>query len=285
MTLTTALLSIWLAQVIAAAPRDYVAEYEKLITQRSAATKAVSEALLRQYCTDLEPLVRRATEANDLDAAVRIRTELETATQKLQCLGQWNLENLADGHKGVIDLHGDGTLTSGLTRLGVWDIEGSDLGSDLLLHHANRGGHHDRLKLPVRNGKLAGHNSMGHPIRLHRPADATAATNTRESVDRATLEEIRAPNARSESTLQPSYSTPVGVWRWFVGPDITIREDGTVELETDHGSWAWTDKERGGFQISWEKKSIVDSLILSSDGRRVFGANTRGARVSGERVK
>jgi hypothetical protein len=77
---------------------------------------------------------------------------------------------------------------------------------------------------------------------------------------------------------------PVGVWHWFVGPDITIKEDGTAELETDHGRWAWTDKKRRGFQISWENKNVVDSLILSPDGRRVSGSNNRGTRVTGERI-
>ena len=80
-------------------------------------------------------------------------------------------------------------------------------------------------------------------------------------------------------------STPVGVWHWFIGPDITIKEDGTVEVETDNGHWAWTDKERRGFQISWDGIKVVDSLILSPDGRRLSGINTRGTRVSGERVK
>jgi hypothetical protein len=281
MRVTTALLTVWLSQSASAIPPDYLAEFERIAQHQCDATKAVSEALLRQYTTDLEPLVRRATEANDLDAALRIRAELETATYKLQCLGRWNLENLTDGHKGVIDLNGDGTLRSGLKRLGVWDIEGSDL----LLHHANRGGHHDRLKLPVREGRLAGHNSMGHSIRLHRPMDATTPRNAGQVGDPEKTEKTAALNTPPESSLQPSYSTPVGVWRWFVGPDITINEDGSAELETDHGRWAWTDKERRGFQISWERKNIVDSLILSSDGRRIVGSSTKGARVTGERIK
>ena len=280
MTVTTALLTAWLAQLATVAPPDYLSEFEKTTQHQAEATKAVSEALLRQYCTDLEPLVRRATAANDLDAALRIRSELEIATYKLQCLGRWNLENLTDGHKGVIDLNGDGTFSSGITRLGVWDIEGSDL----LLHHSNRGGHHDRLKLPVQEGKLAGHNSMGHSIHMHRPTDATTGTNAGQISDHGTAEKPAAPNTKPESSLQ-SYSTPVGVWRWFVGPDITIKEDGAAELETDRGRWAWTDKERRGFQISWEKKDVVDSLILSLDGRRVTGINTRGARITGERLK
>ncbi len=281
MTITTALLSVWLAQLGTAAPPDYLAEFDKITQHRYEATKAVSEALLRQYCADLEPLLRSATQSNDLDAALRIKSELATATYKLQCLGQWNLENLTDGHKGVIELHGDGTFTAGLKPLGVWEIEGSDL----VLHHANRGGHHDRLKLPVREGELAGHNSMGHRIQLHRPKNVTTATSIYEIGGRGNAEQSTGANAQSESALRPSYSTPVGVWDWFVGPDITIKEDGTAELETDHGHWAWTDKERRGFQISWETKNIVDNLILSPDGRHVVGSNTRGDRVTGERIK
>src|SRR5688572_22265090 len=63
-------------------PPEYIAEFERIGQHRHRAIDAAGEALLRQYCHDLEPLLRRAEEANDQDALRRMRTELETSKQK-----------------------------------------------------------------------------------------------------------------------------------------------------------------------------------------------------------
>ena len=155
------------------AASDYEREFEKLTQERDQALAAAAEPIQRRYRTALEALLRRATQGNDLETALRIKQALAGLSTKLpeaaprsksQFVGAWKCENLADGHRGTLDILPDGTFSSGGKRLGQWDVKGKQL----ILIHDNRGGHSDRFGLPVRAGKLEGKNTMGHNITLER---------------------------------------------------------------------------------------------------------------------
>ena len=71
-------------------------------------------------------------------------------------------------------------------------------------------------------------------------------------------------------------ASPVGVWLWFVGRDITIHDDGTVTQPGQFGTWKWLDQSARRFRINWLTQPYVDTLALSDDGTRLGGVSNRG---------
>ena len=116
-----------------------------------------------------------------------------------------------------------------------------------------------------------------------------------EGFRRESVDPNRLPQGGEQSAALPGKSqlpgagavqaSPVGLWHWFIGPDVAIKEDGTADLDTGHGHWTWTDKERREFRITWDTSKFVDNLTLSPDGLRISGKNNQGVSVTGDRIK
>ena len=158
------------------AASEYERELERLTQERDKALAAAAEPIQRRYKAALEPLLRKATQANDLEMALRIKQALEAASarpsetaprSKSEFTGPWNFENLTDGHKATLDINADGTFSDGGKPLGRWETKGKQL----ILLYNNRGGHTDRFDLPVRSGKLEGKNSIGHGLVMERKVE------------------------------------------------------------------------------------------------------------------
>jgi hypothetical protein len=160
---------------VAFAVTDGAREFDQLTLERDRALAAASEPINRRYQAALEQLLRRATQANDLDTAVRIKAALArlsttappgSGDSKAEVIGTWKFTNNADGHTGIVEINADNTYSSGGKQIGRWDIEGKQIVITL-----DQGGHQDRYDLPVRGGKLEGKNKLGHPLTLRRKAD------------------------------------------------------------------------------------------------------------------
>jgi hypothetical protein len=152
---------------------DAAREFDQLTADHDKALTAAAEPINRRYQTALEALLRRATQSNDLDTAVRIKQALEKMTvksppavtgTKAEVVGEWNVVNHTDGVTGVLEFKADNTSLWGGARVGVWEIKGKQL----IVSYDNRGGHQDCYNLPVRDGKLEGTNTPGQSLTLTR---------------------------------------------------------------------------------------------------------------------
>ena len=82
--------------------------------------------------------------------------------------------------------------------------------------------------------------------------------------------------------------TIVGTWAWSV-PGWTVRflPDGTVQSssanDSNSGTWRVIASNPRKYEIRWVKGGWIDSLGLSSDGKRLAGSNQRGNPVSATR--
>jgi hypothetical protein len=74
-----------------------------------------------------------------------------------------------------------------------------------------------------------------------------------------------------------------GAWRWPNGVPVTVLPNGTFTAATFHGRWKATDAAHGIYTLTWPNP--VDSVTLSTDGSRIFGANQYGVAISGVRTK
>jgi hypothetical protein len=158
------------------AATDAAREFDQLTNDRDKALAAAAEPINRRYQTALEALLRRATLANDLDTAVRIKQALEKASAKppaavtgtkAEVVGTWSVVNHTDGVTGVLEFKADSTALWGGARVGIWEIKGKQL----IVSYDNRGGHQDRYNLPVRDGKLEGTNTPGQSLTLTRKTE------------------------------------------------------------------------------------------------------------------
>jgi hypothetical protein len=164
---------------LATAASDLEREYEKLTLDREKAFTAAAEPIDRRYKAGLEALLRRAAQSNDQEAVLRIKQALaalaakaantEEVAQRAQSefVGIWTFQNLSDGQRGTFELQSNGSFYAKGKQLGEWNTKGKQL----VLVHANRGGHTDRFDLPVRLGKLEGKNTMGHNVILERKVE------------------------------------------------------------------------------------------------------------------
>ncbi len=95
------------------------------------------------------------------------------------------------------------------------------------------------------------------------------------------------PTADSENKPDPI----VGNWRWAsLNFTVEIRANGTFESsEQSVGSGVWkfipgSNTERK-YELSWRKGAIVDHLTLSRDGKKLSGKNSKGDKLSSQRVE
>lgn len=76
----------------------------------------------------------------------------------------------------------------------------------------------------------------------------------------------------------------VGTWKWFVGPNLTIKPDHTFITSENSGTWEATNPKERQYTLRWDNGGFVDVLTLSPDGRKLTGTNAQQNKVSGERV-
>jgi hypothetical protein len=129
-------------------------EFTQLTEQRDKALAAAAEPINRRYQAALEQLLRRATQANNLETAVKIKSALQTLANpsepaSMNVTGKWHFR--FEGRAPVErELKADGTVQRGDGKPGKWNIKGSTLQVD---YPEGAGVVFD---LPVRDGKLLG---------------------------------------------------------------------------------------------------------------------------------
>jgi hypothetical protein len=207
----------------------------------------------------------------------------DSLTQALTAFN-WSWENYASGVKRFEDIqfYKGGLAENPQFFTARWEITGS---RTVTLHNTNRG--------TPSNGKRA-YLVFDASLTRYVGIDFNGKTNV-EGFRRESVDPDRAPEKGEQLGTDPRkgrlpdagaiQASPVGLWHWFIGPDVSIKEDGTADLETGHGHWNWTDKERREFRIVWDASKFVDSLTLSPDGLHVSGKNNQGVTVTGERIK
>lgn len=146
---------------------DAAREFDQLTLDRDKALAAVADPINHLYQTALEALQQRATQANDLDTALRIKQALDKLSTRAEIVGTWNFVNHADEVKYVAEFKANHTFFWDGRQVGVWDTDGKQL----IITHYNRGGHQDYYHLPVRDGKLDGRNTPGDRITITRKAE------------------------------------------------------------------------------------------------------------------
>lgn len=146
---------------------DTAREFDQLTADRDKALASAAEPINRLYQTALEALLRRATQANDLDTAVRIKQALDKSSTKADIVGTWDFINHTDGVKSVVEFKGNNTFFWNGEQVGMWDTNGKHL----IITHDNRGGHQDYYNLPVRDDKLDGTNTPGQKVTITRKAE------------------------------------------------------------------------------------------------------------------
>jgi hypothetical protein len=78
-------------------------------------------------------------------------------------------------------------------------------------------------------------------------------------------------------------SRVIGKWQWILfnqGVVVTLKADHT-STATDNNSGAWTCTDRT-VTIHWT--SSTDTLVLSSDGKKMIGSNEIGTPIGGSRL-
>jgi len=159
--------AISLALSSLSAASDTAREFDQLTLDRDKALAATAEPINRLYQTALEALQKRATLANDLDTALRIKQALEKLSAKAAIVGAWNFVNHNDGVKYVADFKADNSFLWDGRQVGMWTINGDKL----IITHDNRRGHQDYYDLPVRDGKLDGRNTAGDRVTITRKTE------------------------------------------------------------------------------------------------------------------
>jgi hypothetical protein len=149
------------------AASDTAQEFDRLTAERDKTLATAADPINRLYQTALEALLRRATLANNLDTAVRIKEALDKHSAKAQIVGAWNFVNHTDGVEAVVEFKPDNTFLWNGQEVALWTTNQKHL---IITHH-NRGGHQDYYDLPVRDGKLDGTNTPGQKLTITRKTE------------------------------------------------------------------------------------------------------------------
>jgi hypothetical protein len=127
---------------------------------RDKAMATAAEPINRQYEQSLEQLLRRATQANELETATKIKAILESLPQVVakKLVGTWTIR-ASTGYSTDISFRADGTGTRTNNGKRRWRIEGSTLFLGL-----DRGC--DKFDLPIKDGKMTGVNGIGNTLSI-----------------------------------------------------------------------------------------------------------------------
>jgi hypothetical protein len=169
---TSALLLLASAAVVHA-QSSYERELAQLKEQRDQAKAAVVEPIERRYQTALEQLLKRATQGNDLDAALKIKEELEKFPSSsdprntpLELIGVWEVSDKVTKGGALREFKPGGKLVSTDPPGGRWSINGNKL----VVMFADPK-EVDTFDLPIRNHQLFGTSKLKHPLVLTRKSD------------------------------------------------------------------------------------------------------------------
>lgn len=83
----------------------------------------------------------------------------------------------------------------------------------------------------------------------------------------------------SKNTLQNKLT---GCWKWGNGAHITISPNGEANNGAFVGKWKTVNATKGHYEITWPP--FIDSLVLSSDGKKLSGINIFGIPVTSTRL-
>jgi hypothetical protein len=83
---------------------------------------------------------------------------------------------------------------------------------------------------------------------------------------------------------QPRCDDVVGNWKWFVGPQLTIKADHTFSNGENSGNWELKNASERKYILRWDVGGFVDEVTLSADGKKLVGTNNNKNSVSGERA-
>jgi hypothetical protein len=146
-------LALLLALVFSAgsllAQSDAAREFQQLTDQRNKAIEAAAEPINRRYKSDLEALLRRATQIGDLTTAVKVKEAIarlggssSAPTSASNPVGKWRF--VINGRGYIRTFHDDGTVTGqGPNETGTWRVSGGKI----VVKYRN--GHETKIDLPL----------------------------------------------------------------------------------------------------------------------------------------
>ena len=138
------------------AQSDALRELKRLQDQREAALDAAAEPINRKFGEALEPLLRRAIQTSDLEAATKIKLAQHAVTL---ANGLWTLRT-DGGYVGTRRFNHDGSWIGEDGGKGYWSIEGDKL----VLKNSN--GVLDTLSIPGTDNRARGKNDKGAGLTL-----------------------------------------------------------------------------------------------------------------------
>ena len=152
----------------------FIDDLERLQKQRDKEIAAAIEASNRRYQASLEQLSGKATKANALDAALKIKQALEQISNRFplatggDIVGVWVVKNLsgsAAGSTGNMDFKTDGTFVASWNGVsGTWEKTDKELKSTFLKD--KKVSQTIWFKLPIKDGQLLGINNDGMKVSL-----------------------------------------------------------------------------------------------------------------------
>jgi hypothetical protein len=158
------------AALVCAQSLSYLRDLNQLREQHDQAKAAAIEPLERRYQASLEQLLKRATQGNDLDTAIKIREELEkypgandARNTPLELIGYWELTDPINNAHLAREFKPNGKLISTDPPGGKWTINGNKL----ILNY-NDPSMVDTFELPIKNHQLSGFSKAKHALTLTR---------------------------------------------------------------------------------------------------------------------
>lgn len=135
---------------------DALRDLKRLQDQREAALDAAAEPINRKFGAALEPLLRRAIQSNDLEAATKIKLA-QHAVELAD--GSWTLRT-DGGYVGTRRFKHDGSWSGEGGGNGYWTIEGEKL----VLKRSDGGS--DTFSIPGSDDRARGKNDRGEGLTL-----------------------------------------------------------------------------------------------------------------------
>jgi hypothetical protein len=153
--------------ILAASPIEQ--EFKQLQQQRDKAIADATDPINRRYQVALEQLLRKATQANDLDAALKIRQFLQGQAQPAEksngreFIGRWTIAMPDNGWHAEVEIKKDGTYHQ-TSPAGGFDEVWEATGDTLKLTNKTKG--INTFSLPMKNRTLSGTDNTGRVVTL-----------------------------------------------------------------------------------------------------------------------
>jgi hypothetical protein len=147
----------------------YERELSQLKDQREQSKATVVEPIERRYQAALEQLLRRATQAGDLEGAIKVKEELEKFPSSsdprntpLELIGVWELFDPINNARLTREFKPNGKMISDGPPGGKWTISNAN---KLVLNY-NDPQLVDTFELPIKNHQMNGMSKSKHPLTL-----------------------------------------------------------------------------------------------------------------------